>query len=155
MGTLVGIALLAGMVTAISPCVLPVLPVVFAGGATGSRRRPYLVVLGLVVSFTLFTLTATAVLRALGLPGDTLRWLAIAIVVVMGLALVVPRLGELLERPFARLARGKPVEGAGGFVLGLSLGLLFTPCAGPVIATVAAVAATETWSWRSVVATLA
>ena len=59
---LVGVAFIAGVVTAISPCVLPVLPIVLAGGATGGRRRPYAIVIGLVASFTAFTLAATALL---------------------------------------------------------------------------------------------
>ena len=93
---LVGIAFVAGMVTAVSPCVLPVLPIVFAGGATGSARRPYAVVAGLILSFAAFTLAATALLSALGLPGDLLRNIAIGLVLAIGIGLVVPRVGELL-----------------------------------------------------------
>src|ERR671923_2625869 len=100
---LLGVAFVAGVVTAISPCVLPVLPIVLAGGATGGRRRPYALVAGLVASFTAFTLAATALLSALGLPDDLLRNIAIAVVLLVGLALLVPRLARLLERPFERL----------------------------------------------------
>ncbi len=143
MVVLLPIAFVAGMVTAISPCVLPVLPIVFAGGATGGARRPYAVVAGLVVSFTVFTLAATALLSALGLPDDLLRNIAIGVVLAMGVGLLVPRLGDLLERPFRALGRRRPGDVGGGFLLGVSLGLLFTPCAGPIIAAVATVAATE------------
>jgi cytochrome c biogenesis protein CcdA/thiol-disulfide isomerase/thioredoxin len=152
---LVGIAFVAGIVTAISPCVLPVLPIVFAGSATGEARRPYAIVAGLVTSFTAFTLAATALLSALGLPDDLLRNIAIAIVLVVGLSLLWPRLGTLLERPFAALGRRRPGDVGGGFLLGASLGLLFTPCAGPVIAAVSAVAATERFSIGAVFVTLA
>jgi cytochrome c biogenesis protein CcdA/thiol-disulfide isomerase/thioredoxin len=152
---LVGIAFVAGIVTAISPCVLPVLPVVFAGGATGGPRRPYAIVAGLVLSFTVFTLAATALLSALGLPEDLLRNIAIAVVLLMGLSLLVPRLGELVERPFQALGRRRPGDVGGGFLLGVSLGLLFTPCAGPIIAAVATVAATERFTVSAVVVTLA
>ncbi|TMJ96763.1 MAG: cytochrome c biogenesis protein DipZ [Actinobacteria bacterium] len=152
---LLGIAFVAGIVTAISPCVLPVLPVVFAGGATGSERRPYAIVAGLVLSFTAFTLAATALLGALGLPGDFLRNVAIAVVLLVGLSLAWPRLGELLERPFLALGRRRPGDVGGGFLLGLSLGLLFTPCAGPVIAAVATLAAMRRFSAESVAITLA
>ena len=79
------------MVTAISPCVLPVLPILFAGTASGSPRRAYAVIAGLVVSFTAFTLAATLLLSALGLPQDLLRNIAIGVVIVVGLSLVVPR----------------------------------------------------------------
>src|SRR5919112_1002218 len=118
---LLGVAFVAGVVTAISPCVLPVLPLVFAGSATGGPRRPYAVVAGLVASFTAFTLTAAAPL--------------------VGLALLWPPLGALVERPFHALGRRRPGQATGGFLLGASLGLLFTPCAGPVIAAIAALAA--------------
>jgi cytochrome c biogenesis protein CcdA len=114
---LVGIAFVAGIVTAISPCVLPVLPVVFAGSATGERRRPYSIVAGLVASFTAFTLAATALLSALGLPDDLLRNIAIAVVLLVGLSLVWPRLGGLVERPFAVLGRRRFGDVGGGFLL--------------------------------------
>jgi cytochrome c biogenesis protein CcdA/thiol-disulfide isomerase/thioredoxin len=152
---LIGVAFVAGIVTAISPCVLPVLPIVFAGGASGGRRRPYAVVAGLVVSFTVFTLVATALLSALGLPDDLLRNIAIAVVLVVGLSLLVPQLGTLVERPFQALGRHRPGDVGSGFLLGASLGLLFTPCAGPVIAAVAALAATNRFSAESVLVTLA
>jgi cytochrome c biogenesis protein CcdA/thiol-disulfide isomerase/thioredoxin len=152
---LVGIAFVAGMVTAISPCVLPVLPIVFAGSATGGPRRPYAIAAGLVVSFTAFTLAASALLSALHLPQDLLRNIAIGVVLLLGLGLLVPKVGEVLERPFRALGRRKPDGTRGGFVLGLSLGLLFTPCAGPVIAAVAAVAATERFTVAAVLVTLA
>jgi cytochrome c biogenesis protein CcdA/thiol-disulfide isomerase/thioredoxin len=152
---LIGVAFVAGVVTAISPCVLPVLPVVLAGGATGGRRRPYALVAGLVASFTAFTLAATALLSALDLPDDLLRNIAIGVVLVVGLSLLVPRLGLLVERPFQALGRRRPGDVGGGFLLGASLGLLFTPCAGPIIAAVAALAATSRFSVETVLVTLA
>jgi cytochrome c biogenesis protein CcdA/thiol-disulfide isomerase/thioredoxin len=151
---LLGVAFVAGIVTAVSPCVLPVLPIVLAGGATGGKRRPYAIVAGLVASFTVFTLTAAALLSALGLPDDLLRNLAIAVVVVVGVSLLWAPLGELLSRPFQRLSRRHPGD-AGGFVLGVSLGLIFTPCAGPVIGAVATVAATRDLGLEAVLITLA
>ena len=144
---LVVIGLLAGVITSISPCVLPVLPVVLAAGARpdGARRswRPYGVVAGLVVSFTASTLFGSLVLSALHLPQDLLRDAGVLVLVLIGLGLLWPRLGELLERPFARL-RGRPVNpDRNGVVLGLGLGLLFVPCAGPVLAAIAVVGASH------------
>ena len=152
---LVGVAFVAGLVTAISPCVLPVLPIVFAGGATGSHRRPYAIVAGLVASFTAFTLAATALVGALGIPDDLLRNIAVGIVLAIALSLLWPGLAGILEHPFRALGRRSPVDLGGGFLLGASLGLLFTPCAGPIIAAIATLAATERFSVDAVLVTLA
>src|SRR5438093_3300860 len=93
------IGFLAGVITAISPCVLPVLPIVLAGGASGGRRRPYAIVAGLVASFCLATLFAAWLLRQLGLPTDLLRDLALALLFLLAATLLFPRLGLWLERP--------------------------------------------------------
>jgi cytochrome c biogenesis protein CcdA/thiol-disulfide isomerase/thioredoxin len=153
-GLLVGVAFVAGAVTAVSPCVLPVLPVVFAGAAAGGSRRPYAVIAGLVVSFTVFTLAAATLLRALSLPEDFLRNLAIAVVFLVGVGLLWEPLGRWLQRPFLTLGRRAPGDVGGGFLLGLNLGVLFTPCAGPVIAAIATVAAAERWTVGTVLITL-
>src|SRR5713101_5811537 len=103
---LLGIGLAAGVITAVSPCILPVLPIVLAGGASSeSRRRPLAIVAGLVASFTAFTLAAASLLSALGLPQDLLRNVAIGLLFVLAATLVFPRLAILLERPFAFLSR--------------------------------------------------
>ena len=137
------IGFLAGVVTAISPCVLPVLPILLAGGAAGGRRRPYAIIAGLVLSFTVFTLTAAWIVDRLGLPDDFLRNAALVLLFVVAATLLVPRLGELLERPFLPLTRRRPAGSSGGFVLGLSLGLVFVPCAGPIFSYVVVRAGSE------------
>jgi cytochrome c biogenesis protein CcdA/thiol-disulfide isomerase/thioredoxin len=148
---LLGIGFLAGFVTAISPCVLPVLPILLAGGASG--RRPLRIIAGLVVSFVVFTLFATWLLDKLGLPDDLLRKIAIGLLFLLAATLLFPPLAALLERPFARLTRFR--AGGGGFLLGASLGLVFVPCAGPVLATIAAVAATNHVGGRAIALTIA
>jgi cytochrome c biogenesis protein CcdA/thiol-disulfide isomerase/thioredoxin len=140
---LLGIGFVAGLVTALSPCVLPVLPIILAGSATGGRGRPYAIIAGLIVSFTVFTLAATWLIDLLGLPEDFLRNLAIALLFVVAATLIFPSFAHLLERPFYFLTRRRVRSDAGGFVLGLSLGLVFVPCAGPVFAAVASAAATR------------
>jgi cytochrome c biogenesis protein CcdA/thiol-disulfide isomerase/thioredoxin len=152
---LLGIGFVAGVITAVSPCVLPVLPIVLAGGSVcGTRRRPFAIAAGLVVSFTVFTLSASALLSALGLPQDTLRDVAIALLFVVAATLLVPRLGMLIETPLARLSRRPTGDLGGGFVLGASLGLVFVPCAGPVLATVSVLAAEHRVGLRLVLLTL-
>src|SRR5919198_3943176 len=144
------IGFLAGVVTAISPCVLPVLPILLAGGAAGGRRRPYAIIAGLVLSFTVFTLTAAWILDRLGLPDDFLHKAALVLLFVVAATLLVPQLGALLERPFLRLTRLRPAGSSGGFVLGLSLGLVFTPCAGPIFSYVAVRAGSEHLNLKAV-----
>jgi cytochrome c biogenesis protein CcdA/thiol-disulfide isomerase/thioredoxin len=139
--TLIVIGLLAGVITAISPCVLPVLPILLAGSAAGPPRRPFAIVAGLVASFTVFTLFAAALLDALGLPDDFLRNLALVLLFVVAATLLFPRVGELVSVPLSRLARRPATDLGGGFLLGASLGLVFVPCAGPVLAAVAVIAA--------------
>jgi cytochrome c biogenesis protein CcdA/thiol-disulfide isomerase/thioredoxin len=139
--SLIVIGVLAGTITAISPCVLPVLPILLAGSATGPPRRPYAIVAGVVASFTIFTLFAAALLDALGLPDDVLRNLALALLFVLAATLVFPRLGTFVSARLSRLARRPARDLGGGFLLGASLGLVFVPCAGPVLAAVAVIAA--------------
>jgi cytochrome c biogenesis protein CcdA/thiol-disulfide isomerase/thioredoxin len=136
---LLGIAFLAGVVTAVSPCVLPVLPIVFAGGASGGgRRRPLAIVAGVVVAFTASLLLVSWLLRQLHLPQDLLRNIAIALLFVAAATLVFPPLGVVIERPLARLSRRPAGDLGGGFLLGLSLGLVFVPCGGVIQGYIAA-----------------
>ena len=152
---LIGIGLAAGFITAISPCVLPVLPIVFAGGATGGRRKPFAIIAGLVLSFTTFTLFGVWLLRHLGLPEDFLRNLAIGLLFLVAATLLFPRIEEIVQRPFLRLTRRPSSDLGGGLLLGASLGLVFVPCAGPVLAAITVVGATQDVGFRAIVLTLA
>jgi cytochrome c biogenesis protein CcdA/thiol-disulfide isomerase/thioredoxin len=147
------IGFLAGIVTAISPCVLPVLPVLLAGGASG--RKPLRIVAGLVLSFSVFTLFATWLLRQLGLPQDLLHNLAIALLFVMAGVLLLPRAALLLERSLSFFSRLRPANAGGGFFLGATLGLVFVPCAGPFLAAITTAAARESFGGRTIAATFA
>src|SRR5439155_5015918 len=152
---LLGIAVGAGVITAISPCVFPVLPILFAGGGTGSRRRPVAIIAGLIASFAIFTLFATWILKQLGLPQDFLRNLAIALLFLLAATLVFPQLGLLLERPLYFLSRRRTRSDlGGGFLLGASLGLVFVPCAGPVLGAISANAARVQFGWRTILVTV-
>src|SRR3954449_9061249 len=143
-------ALIAGAATAVSPCVLPVLPVVLSAGATGGRRRPLGIVSGLAISFTFATVALVYVIDALGLPDDLLRTIAIVVLLLFGITLVVPSLAARVEATLTRLAprarRGNAYGGFGsGFVVGLSLGLVYAPCAGPILAGVITVSASQSF----------
>ncbi|MBO9626323.1 MAG: cytochrome c biogenesis protein DipZ [Microbacterium sp.] len=144
---LIVIGLLGGLITGISPCILPVLPVIFlTGGAQSAkfdgelvparRSRPYFVIAGLILSFTLVTLVGSLVLGLLGLPQDIIRWAGIAVLVLIGVSLIIPRVAHLLERPFQRFGQREVKNRGNGFGVGLALGAVFVPCAGPVLAAI-------------------
>jgi cytochrome c biogenesis protein CcdA/thiol-disulfide isomerase/thioredoxin len=142
MGELLVVAFLGGLITGLSPCIVPVIPVVMAGGSAGtSKWRPYIIIAGLVVSFSVSVLFASSLLGFLHLPQDLLFWLGVALLGLLSVGLLVPKLGEAIERPFARLGASRYANQGGGFVLGLSLGLVFVPCAGPVLTAISVAAA--------------
>jgi cytochrome c biogenesis protein CcdA/thiol-disulfide isomerase/thioredoxin len=152
---LIAVGFAAGLITALSPCVLPVLPILLAGGATGGRRKPYAIIAGLVASFTAFTLAGVWLLDALDLPKDLLRNIAIVLLFVVAASLLFPRIGLALEQRLARLGRRPGGDLGGGLLLGAALGLVFVPCAGPVLAAVTVVAASRDLGGDVVVLTLA
>jgi cytochrome c biogenesis protein CcdA/thiol-disulfide isomerase/thioredoxin len=161
------IGLLGGLITGISPCILPVLPVVFFSGTTGTVdgavaveanrdvSRPYRVIAGLVLSFSLVTLLGSALLSLLHLPQDAIRWVALIALVAIGLGLIFPRFEELLEKPFSRIPQRRIMQQANGFGLGLALGVLYVPCAGPVLAAIVVAGATAQIGLPIVVLTVA
>src|SRR3954453_13334896 len=108
---LMAFAFVAGIGTALSPCVLPVLPIALSAGATGGPRRPLGIVTGLALSFTFAPVAVVYVIHALGLPDDLLRKLAIAGLIGFGVALAIPPLGDRVEARLSRLP-GAPPRGA-------------------------------------------
>jgi cytochrome c biogenesis protein CcdA/thiol-disulfide isomerase/thioredoxin len=147
MVALMAFAFLAGAATALSPCVLPVLPVALSAGVTGGRRRPLGVVTGLALSFAFATVALVYVIDALGLPGDLLRNLAIAVLLGFGLLLLAPPLAARLEAWISRVLPAPSARAGDGFVSGLllggSLGFVYAPCAGPILAGVITVSASQ------------
>ncbi len=142
---LLGFAFLAGAGTALSPCVLPVLPALLASGGVGGRRRPLGVVIGLTVTFTVVIVGVANVVDGVGLGSDPLRDVAVAVLLASGLALIVPGLADRLEARMSRIAALGPKSRGDGFRSGLlvggALGFVYTPCAGPILAAVISVSA--------------
>ncbi|MFK3668914.1 cytochrome c biogenesis protein DipZ [Leifsonia aquatica] len=159
--TLALIGFLGGLITGISPCILPVLPVIFfSGGAQSdrasgaSRWRPYQVILGLVVSFSVFTLLGSLLLALLHLPQDVLRYAGIVVLVLIGIGLIVPKFEEILEKPFSWIPQRNVGTDRGGFVLGIALGAVYVPCAGPVLAAITVAGSTGKIGVETIVLTL-
>src|SRR4051812_44825861 len=144
-------AFVAGVGTAFSPCVLPVLPIALSAGATGGRRRPLGIVTGLALSFTFVTVALVYVIHALGLPNDLLRTVAIVGLILFGLALAIPPVGDRLEAWLQRIApaRSRKRRGDGfgsGLLVGFGLGAVYTPCAGPILAGVITLSASQSFT---------
>lgn len=144
-------AFLAGIVTILSPCILPILPVILATSVTdeSSKRRPYGIVVGFILSFTFFTLFLSTIVKLLGTNAEVLRSFSVIVIGLFGLSLLIPRFQLIMEGLFARLANFMPSSSGktgfgGGVVIGLSLGLLWTPCVGPILASVISLAITGT-----------
>ena len=136
-------AFLSGIVTILSPCILPVLPIVLSG-SVGGKRKPLGVVLGFILSFSLFTLALSTLVRFLNIPPDSLRIAAVVVIGAFGLVLVIPRLQAAFEVMASRMVsvrQNTSSEGfGGGIAVGAGLGLLWTPCVGPIMASVISLA---------------
>jgi cytochrome c biogenesis protein CcdA/thiol-disulfide isomerase/thioredoxin len=145
MALLMLFALVAGAGTALSPCVLPVLPALLSAGVTGGRRRPVGIALGLAATFTITIVGLASVIDGIGLGPGLTRTLAVVVLIGFGVVVAVPSLAARLEAPLARLSRlgprGRGDGFASGLLVGAALGFVYAPCAGPILAAVIAVGA--------------
>lgn len=134
---------LAGVLTIVSPCILPVLPFVFARAERPFIRNGFPLLVGMAVTFA-----GVATLAALGggwavRANEAGRWIALAVMAVLGLSLLLPAVGDRLMRPFVALGswlteraeRRSRDEGdvRASLLLGVATGLLWAPCAGPIL----------------------
>jgi cytochrome c biogenesis protein CcdA/thiol-disulfide isomerase/thioredoxin len=144
---LLAFALLAGAATAITPCVLPVLPALLSASGSGGRRRPLGVVAGLTLTHTITIVGIASVVDGVGFADGTLRTLAICVLAVFGLTLLVPRASHWIEARMSALSRLGPRTAGDGFWSGLpvggALGFVYAPCAGPILAAVISVSASR------------
>jgi cytochrome c biogenesis protein CcdA/thiol-disulfide isomerase/thioredoxin len=138
-------ALIAGAGTAITPCVLPVLPALLSASGVGGRRRPLGIVLGLAVTFTITIVALASIAKGVGLGAGVTRTIAVVVLIAFGFVMLIPELSARLEAPLSRLARfGPKTRGTGfwtGLGVGAALGFVCAPCAGPILAAVISVSA--------------
>lgn len=158
-------AFLAGFVTILSPCILSIAPILLTAGANHNYHKPLGVVTGLIISFSFFTLTLSAIVQATGISPDIFRYIALSIIIFFGLTMIIPsfeaaftaltghiaRLGSIVQEHSIHIKK----EFISGFVLGIALGLLWTPCAGPILATITTLAASGGITLTAVFITLA
>src|SRR3989338_4195563 len=160
MAILLFFAFLSGLVTILAPCIWPILPIVLSASATGGKKKPLGITLGILGSFGLFTLTIAYLVRLFPIDPEVFRYIAVFIIGALGIVMIVPALGSVLEGYVSRLSGRFSVKGNeqsgffGGVVVGASLGIVWTPCAGPILGTIAALSATRSLNADIVLVTM-
>jgi len=155
---------LAGFATILAPCIWPLLPLVLSVSSTGGRKKPFGLTLGVMTSFSIFTLFVSYLERILHIDANVFRLMAVIIISLLGVSLLFPSLGARFEawvnhvlQPLQNKWQGQE-EGTGfgsGYVAGFSIGLVWAPCAGPILATIATLAATQAVNFQVLLVTLA
>lgn len=141
------LAFLAGVVGILSPCVWPLVPVVMTSATTGGRSGPFFMALGLASAFALAGTVLTLLLLNLGLDPVAYRNFAAVLLILVALMLLFPRLGNWVSAQLSRLTgrfsggnRSAGTSGAGQFLMGALLGLVWLPCVGPTLGAAIALA---------------
>jgi cytochrome c biogenesis protein CcdA/thiol-disulfide isomerase/thioredoxin len=143
-------AFLSGLVTIFAPCIWPILPIVLSSSTTGGKKKALGITIGVMVSFAFFTLSLSYIVKIIPFDPNILRLVAVIIIGFLGLTLLIPSLNGLLEGWVSRLSGmfGNKTKREGndfgtGLLTGAALGVVWTPCAGPILATIATLAATQ------------
>lgn len=155
------LAFIAGVVTILSPCVLPLLPVILASSTLEGRSRPVGLIIGFAVFFTGITLLLSILVRQFSIPPDIHRVASAIIFIVLGVILAIPALKLRFEFATSRLTARFASAGVkssgfgGGFITGAGLGLAWTPCVGPIMASVITLALNQQTTMASGLTALA
>lgn len=160
---LIFFAFLSGVVTILAPCIWPLLPIILSASiTTKSHRRPLGITLGILISFTFFTLAISSLVRLFHFDPNVLRLVAVIVIGFLGLSMIIPSLTRLLEGAVSRLTSFSNQSGKaprndfwGGLVTGVSLGIVWSPCAGPILASIATLAATGQVTFNVILVTVA
>jgi cytochrome c biogenesis protein CcdA/thiol-disulfide isomerase/thioredoxin len=139
----IGLAFLEGLALIVSPCILPVLPLVLATSVGGGKSRPYGIIIGFVLAFSLFALISRQIVQALGIDLDIIKNASLVLLAMLGLVLLSSKLSDkfsTLTQGAANLGNQLASRGGegllSGVIIGALIGLVWTPCAGPILAAV-------------------
>lgn len=136
-------ALIEGIGLIVSPCILPVLPLVLAASATGGTARPFGIITGFILAFTGFALFSRALVQQTGIDTEIIRHASLALLLLLGAVMLSDKLGQRFMQATEDLARkgsdaiAKRDTGGGfnsGVLIGILIGFVWTPCAGPIMA---------------------
>ncbi|TXG77924.1 cytochrome c biogenesis protein DipZ [Candidatus Dojkabacteria bacterium] len=156
-------AFTSGLITIFAPCIWPLLPLILSTSITGGHRKPLGVVLGIVVSFAILTLSISYIVKIFPFDPNSLRLFAVFVIGFLGLTLLIPALAQKVEGFVSRISGKFASRFAsqnsngflGGLAIGLTLGIVWTPCAGPILATIATLAATTSVNLGIILVTFA
>ena len=152
-------AFLSGLVTIAAPCIWPLLPIILSTTTTGGHRKPLGITIGVVTSFGILTLFLSSLIAILPFNANILRYIAVIVIGFLGVTLLIPRLSGILEGWVSRLSSKFQIHNestgfSSGLFTGLALGVIWAPCAGPILATIATLAATQKISIALIFVTL-
>lgn len=147
----VGLSVAAGSLTTLSPCVFPILPLVLGGAVQGNRLAPLAMGSGMAISFALIGLLLGALGPALGIDSDSVRVFGAGLLIVFGLVMLLPALSRRFSEwmlPIASSANAASARLDGGslggaLLIGGVLGLVWSPCSGPLLASALTLVASE------------
>lgn len=163
-------AFIAGFITILSPCILSIAPILLGTSTQETHHKSLGIITGFVTSFSFFTLAMTAIVAATGISPDIFRYIALTIIIFFGLTMVIPwledkftamtgfitQIGSSIEQKVTRglLHEQVHAEFFTGIIIGVALGLIWTPCAGPILATITVIAATKGITLTTILMTL-
>ncbi len=161
MSILLIFAFISGLVTIAAPCIWPLLPIILSSSSSGGHRKPFGITLGIVTSFAFFTLALSYIVKIIPFDPNILRLFAVIVIGLLGLSLLIPALSLILEGFVSKLSSrfGTTQNKSNGFwpgyIIGFSLGIVWAPCSGPILATIATLAATQAVNFKVILVTLA
>lgn len=140
------LAIVAGFLTILAPCILPILPFLLGTSGGKSALRPLMIIVGFTASFSLLGAAFATAGSVLGISNGAFRTFAVVLLLAFGLALlwesgyekIMARLQPVLQRWSAKVSGGATgrTDAWSGLLVGVSLGLVWTPCAGPILGSI-------------------
>ncbi|MEL7478743.1 MAG: cytochrome c biogenesis CcdA family protein [Pseudomonadota bacterium] len=140
------LALMAGVLSILSPCVWPLVPIVMASSSNSGKKGQFALALGLSVAFALAGGVLTFILFSLGLSPEVLRWFGATMLVLIGASLLIPQVANWISLVLTKLTPGQQTQHGeqdgvlNQFMIGMMLGLVWLPCVGPTLGAAIALA---------------